>query len=73
MKTTYKITPAHSGTDSKEIAKAKRHFRKIVKSNTYYGQLTQVINVQFSDINYNITACFFNEGGQEICEPVIIN
>ncbi len=73
MKTTYKISPAHSGTSSKEIAKAKRHFRKMVKENNVYGQLTQNINIQFTDINYSLNATFHNEGGQEVCNAAQIN
>lgn len=73
MKTTYKITEAHSGTDSKEIAKAKKHFRKMIKSGDVWGQITPVINIQFSDINYSINAKFVNQAGQEVCQPAQIN
>lgn len=70
--TRYKITAAHSGTDTKEIEKAKRHFRKILNAGDTWNQVTSQINIQFNDINYEITASFFNEAGQEVCNPLLI-
>lgn len=70
MKTTYKITPAHSGTDSKEIEKAKRHFRKMLNTGDIWNQVSPQIDIQFSDVNYDITARFFNQAGKEVCNPV---
>jgi hypothetical protein len=68
MRTTYIITEAHSGTSKKEIQKAKRFFRTTEK----FGQITEKINIRFSDINYCITASFYNEAGIEICNPAMI-
>lgn len=70
--TKYTITPAHSGTNEKEIQKAKRFFRDQVKKETY-NTITDTINIRFEDINYTITASYYNEAGQEVCKACKIN
>ena len=60
MRTKYSIQEAHSGTSDKEIAKAKRIYRKKVKT----GEIPDFENVTlcFSDVNYVISVTYIIEG-----------
>lgn len=70
----FKIVPAHSGTESTEIAKAKRHFAKENNlGNIWASALGEPIEIAFDDTNNHITARFNNCMGQEICPPCGIN
>jgi len=54
MKTSYSIIPAPQGTSDKEIAKAKRLYRKGVKAGSLYGY--HEIEIIFYDVN-GIVSC----------------
>ena len=56
MKTTYKVIEAHSGTNEKEIAKAKREFLKRSKTGEFGDARGETIEIHFYDVNYCITA-----------------
>jgi len=56
MKTKFKVIEAHSGTDSKEIAKAKREYRKQVEKGM--TPLFENVELHFSDENYKIRCTF---------------
>jgi len=59
MKYSYEVTEAHSGTSAKEIAKAKRLFLENVKSGLFVPYMDK-IGIVFSDVNYVITATFYD-------------
>jgi len=71
MKTTYKVIEAHSGSNEKEIKKAKREFLKGVKSGDIKDFRGEEIELHFSDVNYCITVEYVVPGFGSIGSALI--
>lgn len=72
MRHKYIIHSAHSGTSVSEINKAKRFYRaEANKSKTYrtYRDYPNTIVIEFKDVNNSITAYYYDEIGEGICNP----
>jgi hypothetical protein len=55
-RTKFEVIPAHSGTNEKEISKAKRQYRLQWKSGKTY--FFDIIQLRFEDINSIVTCKF---------------
>ncbi len=69
----YSVIPAHSGTSEQEIRKAKRQFLIMLNHGEIYGIISNKIQIRFLDVNYKITAEYYNENGEKIGESRILN
>ena len=69
----FNIFEAHSGTSRSEISKVKKAFLKYIETEQVYGEITELVGIEFSDMNSEIKATFISEYGQKICKQIRIN
>ncbi|WP_297095588.1 hypothetical protein [uncultured Draconibacterium sp.] len=69
----FNIIEAHSGNNKNEIKKVKKIFYDLIDRGEVWGQLTDKMEIQFSDINSEIKANVVNEFGEKVCDEIKLN